>query len=75
MCLAGQAKSGLKEVPFECLRFDVRKCTCDFDDAVQLVHGGGARKDGLSPQQLPQDAPCCRISTFPARAQHSEATP
>ena len=30
----------------------------DLQDAVQLVHGGGARKDGLAVDQLTQDAAC-----------------
>lgn len=41
--------------------------TCDLDDAVQLVHGGGAREDGLPAQQLPQDAPCSGAEPAPIK--------
>ena len=30
----------------------------DLQDAIQLVHGGGAREDGLAVDQLTQDAAC-----------------
>jgi hypothetical protein len=34
--------------------------TCDLEDAVELIHGGAARKDGLPRQQLSKYAPCTR---------------
>lgn len=34
--------------------------TCDLEDAVELIHGGAARKNGLPRQQLSKYAPCTR---------------